>query len=304
MTTLLKYTSLLILIPSCYAATAITSDSTGWTAIGYSGANEYDYLRDEQANSAEGDIVGNASNPGLLMCFDDNATPMDTSDDTISYRVRLAGGSGGYSNTFFLGVDLGEDSDVNGEADGDLDFFIGISAQPNPDVMGIFANTGGIGDNISPSTTSIGAISATYQQVWNQGVNFDFRAVTGADGGDTTDIDSASGRNPASGVDYYLSFSLPFDFIINYAADPSTLGGIVNIDSSTVISYVASTATQVNSLNQDLLGANGIGSGTWAELGVVSDPITFGGSTPVPEPSTTLFTLIGSAFLLGRRRRH
>src|SRR6185437_9981222 len=53
----------------------------------------------------------------------------------------------------------------------------------------------------------------------------------------------------------------------------------------TTLTYVVATATQANSLNQDL---NGVGpnydpSQTWSQLGVLSNPMTAGGLAAVPE---------------------
>jgi len=83
--------------------------------------------------------------------------------------------------------------------------------------------------------------------------------------------------------------------------------GITGVNQNSTFSYVIATATQANSLNQDLNGVGGSydGSATWATLGVLSDPLTAGGNFVVPEPSTALVTamVVGVAIAHGNRRR-
>ena len=101
-------------------------------------------------------------------------------------------------------------------------------------------------------------------------------------------------------TDYFLSFAVPFADVV----DQLYVRGIT-IDEATHVSYVMATATQANSLNQDLNGVKGSVNSpvTWADLGVASTPITATGQ--LPEPSTALLALVGVAGLrvLRRRRR-
>jgi hypothetical protein len=75
--------------------------------------------------------------------------------------------------------------------------------------------------------------------------------------------------------------------------------GITGINQNSTFSYVVATATQANSLNQDLNGVGGSydGNATWSTLGVISDPITAGG-IPVPEPSAALISAIVVGFAM------
>src|SRR5205814_10009896 len=100
--------------------------------------------------------------------------------------------------------------------------------------------------------------------------------------GTATDI-NGDGKN-----DYFLTFTVPFADVV---AQLNAKGITVNQNST--FSYVVATATQANSLNQDLngVGGNYDGNATWGSLGALSDPITAGG-IPVPEPTTAFFSAI------------
>ena len=109
--------------------------------------------------------------------------------------------------------------------------------------------------------------------------------------GSATDI-NGDGKN-----DYFLTFSVPFaDVIAQLNAQ-----GITGINQNSTFSYVVATATQANSLNQDLNGVGGSydGNATWATLGVLSDPLT-GGGIPVPEPSAALVAAVVAAIAIAQ----
>src|SRR5207237_3286520 len=83
---------------------------------------------------------------------------------------------------------------------------------------------------------------------------------------------------------YFLTFSVPLaDVIAQLNAK-----GITGINQNSTFSYVVATATQANSLNQDLNGVGGSydGNATWSTLGVISDPLTAGGDIVVPESNS------------------
>ena len=78
--------------------------------------------------------------------------------------------------------------------------------------------------------------------------------------------------------------------------------GITGINQNSTFSYVVATATQANSLNQDLNGVGGSydGNATWSTLGVISDPLT-AGAIPVPEPSAALASALIAAGAIAQR---
>jgi len=92
--------------------------------------------------------------------------------------------------------------------------------------------------------------------------------------GTATDIDGGGQ------TDHFLSFSVPFNNVVTLLA----ARGIIGIDENSTFSYVMATATQANSLNQDLNGPDKTydGSATWSTLGAQTDPMTASGMV-VPE---------------------
>ena len=70
----------------------------------------------------------------------------------------------------------------------------------------------------------------------------------------------------------------------------------ITVDQNSTFSYVIATATQANSLNQDLngVGGNYDGNATWSTLGVITDPLTAGG-VPAPEPGTAVASALIAA---------
>ena len=99
---------------------------------------------------------------------------------------------------------------------------------------------------------------------------------------------------PAPGggdTDQFLSFSVPFSDVVTQLS----LRGIT-IDEKSPLTYIMATATQDNSLNQDLNGVNGsINSGlTWKDLGVETELLTSTGT--IPEPSTLFFMAMGFVY--------
>jgi hypothetical protein len=111
--------------------------------------------------------------------------------------------------------------------------------------------------------------------------------------GGATDL-NADGKN-----DYFLTFSVPLADVITQL----NARGITGIDQNSAIAYVIATATQANSLNQDL---NGVGSSydpsaTWSTLGILSDPITLAGVSAVPEANASILSALVAALAIGHR---
>ncbi|MEY2526961.1 MAG: hypothetical protein QOE73_1732, partial [Verrucomicrobiota bacterium] len=262
------FCSLLIFQVEAGSTVDVTASTTNWTIISY-GSNNPDPSNDQQTGSSEGDIVGNAQHPSAYTMFGDAGTPSLT-DGTLGFRIRLGAdvNPSGFKTAIFVGIDANHD--------GALDLFLGINNSGAADTIGIW--NPGAGLNTSPSTTTITATPLlSYTQ---SAANYNWTAVNIAIDptvGSATDLDGG-GQN-----DYFLSFSIPFnDVVVQLAAR-----GITGFNRNSTLSYVIATATQANSLNQDLngVGKNYDGALSWSALGVVSNPISPAG-LPVPEPHT------------------
>lgn len=95
-----------------------------------------------------------------------------------------------------------------------------------------------MGANTSPNTTTIGD---TVSSLAKDADNFDYRAVdVNVDGGTTNDL----GTN---GVDYYLSFAVPFVEIANFLDNKNIIGTTTD----TPLRYVVGTFTNSSSFNQE-----------------------------------------------------
>ena len=266
----------------------VTSPTTDWTVITY-GNNYPDPSNDQQTGSTESDIVGGAGHPSAYVAFGDDGTPSLT-DGVLGFRIRLGADQNpaGFKGALFVGID------ANG--DGAIDLFIGVNNSGSADTIGIW--NPGAGANTSPNTTTI--VSAPLVSYTITALNYNWSAVNSTIDptvGGATDI-NGDGKH-----DYFLTFTVPFaDVVAQLNAK-----GITGIDQNSTFSYVIATATQANSLNQDLNGVGGSydGNATWSTLGVISDPITAGG-IPVPEPSAALVSAIIVALAIlhasGRRQ--
>ena len=269
----------------------VTSSTTSWTPVLYANNNP-DPSIDQQTGSEEGDVVGNAAHPSFYTTFGDAGTPSLT-DGTIAYRIRLGADSNpaGFKAALFVGMD------ANG--DGAIDLFLGVNNSGAADTNGIW--NPGPGANTSPNTTTIVSTPlVSYTQT--PSTNYHWGAVnTTIDPtvGTATDIDG-SGDN-----DYFITFRIPFADVVTQLS----LRGIGGVTQDSTFSYVMATATQANSLNQDL---NGVGksydpNATWSALGTLANPLTASG-VPVPElnPGMISMTLVGiiiAVDLFVRRRR-
>jgi len=268
----------------------VTSPTTNWTAILYSSSTP-DPSNDQQTGTSEGDLVGNAAHPSFYTAFGDAGTPLLT-DGTIGFRARVGGDVNpvGFKTALFVGVDA--------NSDGALDLFIGVNNSGSADTVGIW--NPGAGANTSPNTTTI--VSTPLLSYAPVSSNYHWTAVnTTIDPtvGTATDIDGG-GQN-----DYFLTFAVPFNDVVTQLAAK----GITGINENSTFRYVMATATQANSLNQDLngVGKNYDGAATWSSLGALADPISASGVIAVvPEPTMApgaaalLLVLISTLHLRGK----
>jgi hypothetical protein len=270
-------------LPATATVVDLTGPTTDWTPILYS-SNNPDPSNDQQTGSSEGDIVGNALHPSAYTTFGDAGTPSLT-DGTLAFRIRLGAdvNPSGFKTALFVGIDA--------NSDGKIDLFLGVNNSGAANTVGIW--NPGTGLNVSPNTTSI--VSTPLASYTPDASNYYWSQVTAINDptvGTATDIDG--GGQP----DYFLGFAVPFSDIVNQL---SLLG--ITFDQNSTLSYVIATATQANSLNQDLngVGKNYDGALTWSQLGVLSNPMTPSGIPLVPEVNPALGLILFLGALAGQR---
>lgn len=274
-----------------YGAINVVSDTDtgGWITI----SGNYDYLSDQQTGQPSSDIVGgsggsyNLYDAGFFTSWDPGTA--SNTDGTLGFRVRVDDHDGNNTPAYNGFLWVGIDADTNGS----VDVFVGVDKQGNSSKIAIY--DAGSGLNNSPSSTTI-AQNAYYSTDAVSGTNYSYRAVNFlTDGGTTNDITTGTSGD----VDYYISFTLDFDRVVSFL---NTQG--ISINDSTPMRYVLATATQGQSLNQDLgqLPKTFDGNQTWEQLGGFSPTMTPAGAV-VPEPSTMLFGACMLPFLLRRQRR-
>lgn len=289
--------ALLLLAVQGMADLIVDGPTTEWTPVTY-GPNIPDPFNDQQTGSSEADLVGDGTHPSFYMQFDDGGTPSLT-DGTIGFRVRLAEQENptGFSTALLVGLD----ADMNGT----LDLVLGVHNSGSSDEIAIWNS--GSDSNTSPSTTSIVSPPMTsYTQVLAPAANanYDFSPVTAVNDPTATSFNVDGGSTQSNDpTDYFLSFSLPFDEVV---LQLGLLPAPITFDQATPMTLVMATATQDNSLNQDLNGVEGAvnSASTWASLGVQSDLLSADGTAAqVPEPGSASL-LAMAVVLLWLPKRH
>jgi len=262
-------------------ATIDPGSPTGvWRAIDYPLVAP-DWSDDQQTGIPEADIVGDTSHPGVYVQFDSAGTP-STTDGSLAFRVRLGADKPPAGFDFFFGVGI----DAN--LDGALDLFVGVNNSGAADELGIWSPGSDL--NVSPSTTSI--VNPPLVSYAESASNYGFQLVDSVIDPPATIFDLDNDGN----VDYFLSFVIPFQDIVNQLV----AAGFPGFDESSMVQYVVGTSTQPNALNQDLGGPDGgvRSDQTWAQLGAVSVPMT-----PTPEPGGLALLGVALVAVMRARRR-
>jgi hypothetical protein len=284
----LLFTMLFVLHPLQAGVVSVTDSSTAWTVVPNI---DLDPINDMQTGHPESDLVGIVTDPGFFTGWDGTS---------VYYRLRL--GKQAAAGVSQKGVVAWIGMDVDG--DGRLDMFIGADNAGSNSFIGFFAPGAGLNDG--PSTTTINTPLAQYESSETVS-NYNYQLVNNS-------IDplgsSAPGYdlNADGNTDVYLSIKIQLLGASGSATLEGALLGLMgkDITSSTQLHYVLGTATQDNSINEDIGGVNGqINSSlTWQQLGGLSIATTPSGVV-VPEPSSVIPMLVCAAGLLsvGRWRR-
>ncbi len=202
-----------------------------------------DPLGDKQTggNSVSQDIVGDANYSSVFYCF---------TDERLSFRIRVNDIDGGTSDSDYQFKNfayIGMDTDL----DGCINLFLGAYT-PHSTTGRIAIYGVGSSANSSPATTIITKPILANQP--KRGDNFSIKKAT--DGSQFTGTD-----------DYFISFSISVDDINKALGESSTF------DKDTMFRFIVGTASQDNSLNQDINGVDGgiTSDLPWSSLGAFSD---------------------------------
>lgn len=271
----------------------------------------YDPIYDQQTGQGDSDFVCGQSlnNPGFFVQFG-----TINGVEHIAFRILL----NEYKTTGNLvNIRIGFD----GNNDGDVDIFMGPSLQSNQTGL-VFQGTG-TGLNVSPNTTTLtGAFYPTGLGTNANGNALDFTAdnfsnlelsdgSTVGNGGNAVVTPNNiptyydgwvnQAENNGTKFDSIISFAIPLGDI-NAALAQISAG--FTIDDDTLMRWVAFTATQNNSINQDVYGIGGT-TAEWNSTYASFLPLMDSHGRPVPEPATFVSAgvlLLGAAGL-GLRRR-
>ncbi|HYC01912.1 MAG TPA: DUF4347 domain-containing protein [Azospirillaceae bacterium] len=248
--------------------------ASGWTPVLLAEPNN-----DSQAKSADTDLIGKSTHAVLYTRFSDNGTAA-TSDDTLSFRIRINNPTG--ASTFGGVAVVGVDANNDGRAD----IFLSVDGRNNGQVIRILDP--GTGMNNSPNTTTTAPLPVGWLP--NNGVygftasNYKAVAVSS-----TTDPqwDGTTDLGPDGDSDLFVSFSVPMADIATVLAKaspanrtgvvgPRGTAGIAGFTKDTSVRYIVMTQTQPGPLNGDIGGVNG-GNGstsTFAQLGATTALMT------------------------------
>lgn len=295
----------------------------GPTGGAFTDSNGYltDPVYDQQTGQGDSDFVASSTTPGFFVQFG-----QINGVDVLAFRVMM----NEYKTTGNLvNIRFGFDGDYDGAAD----LFMGLSQQNNQ--TGLVFQGPGTGANTSPSTTtltnafmpaasnyaggsrssSLPALNAQGNAIAIDSSNFsniridDGVLQIGTGNNKTTPPDNRStyypGWTPQSEAgkteqDSMITFAIP---LADINAALASLGETWQLTPDRLMLWMAVTATQNNSVNQDAYGTNKAGfSNTYASFLAYMDAY----GRPVPEPSAYGLLLgagLGGVFALRRRRR-
>jgi len=275
----------LLLAAGAASAPAVTVSVTDLTSTfsvleGMNGQPLTDLLSDQQTGQKSDDYVTNGASSyyGFLMKFGQIGGV-----DSLVFRLRLdeirtKSGNPDFQGYAKIGID------ANG--DGAVDIYLGVNDSGNSAGSIVYQNPSQTGGtyNTSPSTSSLGS---EYGSVAASAGNYSY---TGVDDG------SALNGTP----DAMLTFATPFTTL---QTNLSNLG--IAITQNSLLRFVAFTATNNNSVNQDVYGNPGDLSLSYSAAGFTNYYSADG--KVIPEPATWL-QLAGllaapiAAFVVRRRR--
>jgi len=262
---------LLVSVLNAQTTLYVAGPSNGWTPVTVSPDTQTtvymsDPRGDQQTGQGADDFVGTSTNPGMFLNFG-----TVNGEQSLGFRFYMSRyESKGFSGNLRVGIDA--------DGDGDVDIFLGPRLGGSAATQGIVFQNPGNGLNVSPSTTTIGT---NYGRIAFTPDNYNYQPLTS-----TLDPNWV---NIGTNTNSVISFSVPFSSLQN------SLGALgINIDTNTMLSFIAFTSTQSNAINQDLYGSIGIintarfdgpnggfsdyysSSGGWGRRPIVPEPQTYG----------------------------
>jgi hypothetical protein len=268
-----------------YTPSTVTVSGTSWNPwLKADGTRMTDPVADQQTGQGADDFVGSATVAGFLQnagILNHSITATADNRNSYIFRARMDKyDSKGFGGNWINGMDL--------DGDFDVDLFMRMKDGTIPVISFALPGTG---TNTSPNTTSI--ITPWAGDINLNAATYNYQQVT---------TDAFNGT-----PDAYVSFGIDFaslqTAIRTYAG--AAFANYV-VDYTTRISFIASTSTQGNALNQDLYGTSGgtNSTSTWAVLGASTAFTTPLGVIPEPATYAQMGVLLMTAgFVAWRQRR-
>ena len=190
--------------PALGLTVSATSDISIWAALGYPSSTPDP---SDDVTQTEADFVGNATDHAFYMAFDDQGDALAANDE-LWFRARVSGdqGAAGFSRVILVGIDA--------DGDGDIDLFVGVDNQGNPDVIRIWDT--GAGLNTAPNNTTIVDSGISFSEGAS---NYDWSGVSVLDSTLTGPADPRADLDASgSGEDMFVTFMVPYDQIVQRLA--------------------------------------------------------------------------------------
>jgi hypothetical protein len=256
---------------------------------------------DQQTGQGADDFVGDGANGYYGFYYKFGQIDFGTgngSEDAMVFRFRLNDlglqqGTPKFTGNIRIGVD--------GDGDGNVDLFFGVSTTQAQAAEIVFQNPTGtaVDANTSPSTSSLGT---SYGNTAGTSANFSYTEVT--------DGSAYYTNKPAQpNTDAFLTFAISFSTFKTYLEAQLAPGTVITLDS--FLRFLAFSSTQGNAVNQDVYGLGSLSVTANADMrfdegGGFTNYYSANGKV-IPEPATVVqfsaFALSGLGVVCWRRRR-
>jgi hypothetical protein len=322
------FATLFLLSAPHVQAASVTSNTDYWFNLRriQNQSTVFDDAKDSQTGDPRGELVGDVDNPGFYFAYDKD--PLNAlNGGRLMFRVRVAAwdtntndhttpgnAAGQFQTSLFIGIDANGDSAI--------DIFVAADDRGTSTQNGVKifypSCAGGTGCFTGPSSTNLGiqAGSTTLFSTTGLSANFDWRQVNSTSDPRTSPGEKSLNQNVNTttatlnansnynNIDGFFSFAVSLADIRAALAspnNPNVSSTIADFNSMTQMRFIAVTAQQENSFNQDTGGCNNNNPVTsWACA--LSDPVRPGALAPEPGTSDLVIISTVGAFAFSRRR--